>query len=537
VTRHDYQLVAPWYRWPGGKGGRGTAPSVQKYDDSKCVDAFLADPQRSLRFVDEDHVYGLTAVETKIGTGPLKDHRKFLARAKPYRTDTRKLFLATHKRFYLVVFDLRCDAPGFPRAAREGVCEAGLVVRRRSLTKYPAASRTEAEKVLAEITRLQAALLQLERPEAKGRRAKRVLRSRNGHQPLDPQALRLAIEEARKRLKQWADAHGAETVSEGWLSSATDGIGAWQPVEAMPQTLVEHVTPMFPLIPDPRERRHSGRYGTLYFGLLPTASTDHDAGGRARFDDETLYEVRCFVRRHREECRRTAEPNDCGGELSWSRPTRGYQLAPPFDVEGTAHRPVTIKLPDLPMLAAQTLSKPPGSMSPVKMESPPESTLKFTMLLGAPIPAGTGQLTCFWAIPLITIVALFLLNLFMPIVMLLFGLFWMLALKFCLGGLPGFQLDANIVANLSALDEGSAEVDPVALRATLLQGVDTHFGTPESGRKKPSQILEEQMVGSEAIARFQQQLLNPPTKGADPLAAIEWETPVAPGPELVEAVA
>ena len=51
---------------------------------------------------------------------------------------TRKIFLDTHKRFYLVVCQIHCDAPGFPRATREDVCDAGFVVRRRT-TDIPAA--------------------------------------------------------------------------------------------------------------------------------------------------------------------------------------------------------------------------------------------------------------------------------------------------------------------------------------------------------------------------------------------------------------
>src|SRR5213075_307178 len=47
------------------------------------------------------------------------------------KTDVRKLYLATHKRFYLVVCELHCDTIGFPNAARTDACEAGFVVRKR----------------------------------------------------------------------------------------------------------------------------------------------------------------------------------------------------------------------------------------------------------------------------------------------------------------------------------------------------------------------------------------------------------------------
>ena len=54
---------------------------------------------------------------------------------------TRKLFLNTHKRFYLVVCELHCDAPGLPNAQHSDVLEAGFVVRRR-VASVPSPSRT-----------------------------------------------------------------------------------------------------------------------------------------------------------------------------------------------------------------------------------------------------------------------------------------------------------------------------------------------------------------------------------------------------------
>lgn len=545
TVHHDWRLVAPWYRWPRPEGaarrrGRGTAPVIQKYDDSKLVDAFLADPQRSRRYRDdEDRVHRLVPIqlrepETLIGSGPLRGFRRSLATARLVRTDTRKLFLATHKRFYLVVCDLRCDAPGFPRANRDEVCEAGLVVRRR-FVRCPESAREEAHRLLAEITGLQASLMEIDRPEPKRRRRRRVLRSRNGSGPADSDARRLALLEAiaarRRELRRLASKRGAETLAEGWVPSDADGIGAWQPVEARPQAVVEHVTPLFPLVPDPRERRHAGRYGTLYFGVLPTASSDHDPQGNARFDDVRLYHARCFVRRHRPECPKTGEPNDCGGTVFWSEPTEAYRLAAPFDLEGAAHRPITIKLPDLRELAAQALAKPFG-FSPVKMEAPPASSLQFGVAGMLPVAPSIGQLTCFWSIPLITIVALFVLNLFLPIVVMLFGLWWMLLLKFCFGGVPSFSLDVDVAANIASLDEGLPDARINELRAKLKAGLDAQLATPGGGVPPPSARIDSEKLGSKAVAEFQQTLLQPQEAGPDPLAGLEWETPVEPDPEL-----
>jgi hypothetical protein len=562
TPRHDWQLVAPWYRWPRPaqavrRRGRGTPPVIQKYDDSKLVDAFLADPQKSLRYMSEDLVFDLVALTDTIKTGPFQGYRKQFATQVPRRTDTRKLFLGTHKRFYLVVFDLRCDAPGFPRANHEDVCEAGLVVRRPSI-RYPADRRDEARAVLADIAAMQAELTRLERPPAKMRRRK-GLRGRpappglNGSAPEKADARRLqlvtGIAASRRVLAAWRDSAGLRTISEGWIPGGLDNVGEWQPVADEPQTLSEQVTQMFPLIPDPREARHSGHFGTLYFGLLPTASSEVTADGTARFDDTSLYQVRCFVRRHRPECPRTGEADDCGGRVFWSAPTAVYRLAPAFDLEGTAHRPLTIKLPDLKDLAAQTLTKPMGTASPVKMVAPPDSSLDFKSLAGVPFSPSLGSRTCFWCIPLITIVALFLLNLFLPVVVALFSLYWMLLLKFC-SGLPipgGFKIDQSIITNLDSLDDGVAQQlsdqQLGALRDTIAKGIDEQFGTPpprpqnapprqgEKTAKKPSDWIKDEQLGSEAIARLQLQLLNPPAAGPDFVGDLKWEAHVEPDPE------
>jgi hypothetical protein len=530
-----WKLVAPWYRWPlaadGTVGeGRSSRPAIQKYDDSKLVDAFLADPQHSLRYGPQDLVQQLVPLTGTVPSGPMAGKRLTMATIGTAPTDTRKLFLATHKRFYLVACQLHCDAPGFPRAATGDVCEAGMVVRRRSIS-YEEAAEDEASAILKRITALQVQLAGLERP---GRRERRRRRRRgsangNGNLPTGPDREQLLADAASARLELhgWASSAGVEWVYEGWIPSGLEGIGSWQPVEEEPAQIVEQVTPMFPLVPDPREPSHAGHHGTIYFGLLPTASADADQFGGARFDDEALYDVRCFVRRHRPECPRTGDPDDCGGELFWSRPTEPYKLAPPFDLEGTANRPVTIQMPDMKMLAAQAFSKPPGAASPVKVISPPESM---------PTKAGFSiqvPITCFWSIPLITIVAYFLLNLFLGIVVLLFGLWWMLVLKFC--SLPPFAIDAQISAQLSAhvdldLDisvNAQIGVDVAGIHATLMAALDAQLGTVDpphddySGFSKPSEQLDD--VSNQAIAAFSQQLASPPSTGPDFAASLEWE--------------
>ncbi len=57
-----------------------------------------------------------------------------------------------------------------------------------------------------------------------------------------------------------------------------------------------------------------------------------------------------------------------------------------------------------------------------------------------------GSQVCFFCIPLITIVALFVLRIFLPIVVYLFGLWFLLKLKLCIP--PSFSFDAQMAADL-----------------------------------------------------------------------------------------
>ena len=88
--------------------GRGTRPVFQKYDSSDLVNLFLADPQKSLKFLDEDHVQDVTAGAFMF---PILSKVTSTRVASP--SPVRKLFLDVHKRFYLVTCELRCEAAGF----------------------------------------------------------------------------------------------------------------------------------------------------------------------------------------------------------------------------------------------------------------------------------------------------------------------------------------------------------------------------------------------------------------------------------------
>lgn len=106
-SRHPWLLLGPRYRWPDPDrlaSGRTSAPALQAFASPGFVDEFLREPQRSLRDRSDDHEDG-----------------------------TRKLFLAGHRRFYIVACELHCNAPGLPPVTRDQVCEAGFVIRRHRI--------------------------------------------------------------------------------------------------------------------------------------------------------------------------------------------------------------------------------------------------------------------------------------------------------------------------------------------------------------------------------------------------------------------
>ena len=548
TEHHPWLLVGPWYRWSRqGVPPRETRPELQKYDTPKHVTAFQADPQLSLTYNEDDFVYTTSPlVPPIVASGPLAGKAKRFEKFKRDKTTTRKLFLDTHKRFYLIVCELHCDAPGFPRARRDDVCQAGFVIRRR-YTTYPKSAEKEAAQILKRIGALQIELGKLERKPSAARTIRRWEKlpapGQNGGSNGKHGELTTKLAKERKQLLAWAKQSGAAEAHEGWIASALEGIGSWEVIEEEPQTLLEQSYPLYPLIPHPDDEGNAGQRATLYFGVVPTGSSDADAAGIARYDDEARYEIRCFVRRHREPCPRKPEPNDCNGTLFWSRPSEPYQLAPHFDLTGTANRPLTVQLPDFADLAAQAAAMPPGKANPIKMKQPNNSVLKFSS--DAVPPTGgsvqaTGQV-CSFAIPLITIVAYFLLNLFLPIVVLVFGLWFMLKLKFCIP--PSLEVQAAVTTELDALTKAGISVD-------LSLGVDPklELGIDAAGHTTPGKTVADLQatlasdiaarVGGGAATKAQFDLLsNAPlldletsmtskTQGPDFTANVEFEAHV-----------
>ena len=488
---HPWRLVAPWWRWPRlgepGRSVRATRPALQKYDTSDPVSLFVRDPQRALAYTADDEVHeAIPYPALPAGSKRTRFADHFLR-----STGTRKLFLPRHRRFYLVVCELHCDTPGFPSVARDRVCEAGFVVRRRRLA-FRQEDSGRAADLAREAGSLSAAIARIDRGSTR-----RVLRKRHRVTPAgvfgaaaaagaatasrvdaalgasaagERARLQARVAEVRAELLKWRSEAGAAFVGEAWVPSDADGMGAWQVAGETPDEVVEKVYPLYPLVPDPRAAGHDAAGKTLYFGMIPMTGREVDAAGSARFDDRSRYQVRCFVRRHRCGCPKTGEPNDCGGELVWSEPTEVFQLAPHFDPVGTGNQPVTIQLPDIPVLAATQ-----GARLPVAMVSPEGSSLNFSVVDGEPQPSQPGGFqVCFISIPLITIVATFVLNLFLPIVVFVFNLWFLLGLKLCIP--PSVSLGAGAQAHADIQGELDLAIEAdLDVNVGILAGADLNL--------------------------------------------------------------
>jgi len=369
----------------------------------------------------------------------------------------------------------------------------GFVERHRFMS-FPDAARPFAAKQVKAIVALQAKIAELDetaplRPRAAKRRADKMAKlKREGAFAPQRQELTTQLADARKALDHWKSANGVSAIQQGWFPGEHDRIGAWDLVEDEPQSLQESFYPLYPLVADPNDPQHDATGRTMYFGLIPASSFDADVNGKHRYDDESRYQIRCFVRRHNIGCPRKVDAvPDCEGELVWSLPTAHYQLAPQFDLEGTSNRPITIKMPNLAELAAQAVKRPFGKFSPVKFIQPqglgPQTDGKA--LLGGSM---SGMQICFFSIPLITIIALFVLNIFLPIVVFVFGLWFLLAFKFCIP--PSISLNAGIQAELDVVGSAGIDIDAdfsvdvngtfkttLDINTDLKVGVSTDFAT------------------------------------------------------------
>ncbi|GAB2708173.1 hypothetical protein [Aliiglaciecola aliphaticivorans] len=472
TAEHPWKLVAPWYR-PSSLGGytdsntainRFSAPIIQKYADTNFANNLVDEPQHSLRFNSEDFVQPVSTNPNQVIT-PI-EHAQSLSPL--------KLYLDTHSRFYVVMCELHCDVAGFPQVTRDKVCEAGFVVRRRVPIISPElkdkvntllAQRSQLQNDLNKINiQTKTAQLNEDQDSINISRLFKTNSARlfSGLQSGTTENLTQKLQDISTQLTQMTATGDFKVELQGWLPSDLKGVGNWQATEETPEQLIEQVIPLYPLIADPTKSEHSAHGRTLWFGVIPTSLGDVDGNNNPRFDDSDLYEIRCFVRRHHSQFPRQTNHSDCCGDLIWSQPTESYQIAAHFDLDGTSHRPVNIKLPDLPAIREQVNNAPPGRGANARIIAPPESSLNFAtdnmdMPQGGEPLTRAGQQICFFSIFLFFIVAMFLFRLFLPILLFIFNLWFLLKLKFCIP--PSFQFDAGLVASLDFDGSFGADFD------------------------------------------------------------------------------
>ena len=520
MSGHPYRLVAPWYRWPRYAGDRRDSPPVlQKYETSQLVDLFRGNPQRSLKFTPEDVAEG-----------------------------RRKLFQPAHRRFYLVVCELHCDRPGFPDARGDDVCEAGFVIRRRRVP-VPQELEQEAGRILERIGRRRANLAALgARLEGASRRTSAVAVAHAGKLQKAHEHAQSRLDDLHAQLREFAETNELRERVEGWVPSELESVGSWSHLDGQtPEAGDEAVFRLFRLQGD-AQGPAAARGRSLYFGLVPTGSGDAQADGAPRFEPGRPYELRCFVRRHDPRCPRRPGRRDCCGELVWSEPSESFAFAAHSDLVGTSNRPLTIAMPDANALAAQAAALPFGAGAPLKFASPagalavaPDADGKPVELAPPPFPQ-----ICSFAIPLITIVAQFVLKLFLPVVVLLFGLWLLLRLRFCI--LPSVDLGLDLTAELDLLAggvdlEAGAGIDVDARRAQIAAALDARLeGAQYPGAAPGARMAAEYALGPLVQLTAEQQLgpLDarvaalqpdaPATEDAGPnsaLAPLVWEAEVA----------
>ena len=503
----DWRLVGPWYRWarPGlPEDGRVSRPAIQMFAGDDFISDFLAQPQRSLKFdplIDVVNGYHLAsaapggtlagkfaslfAVNAQ-GRPAAAGEPRFRARLAP--GSLRKLYQPTHDRHYLVCCELHCEQPGFPRVDRRQVCQAGFVIRRRRSVLPPQLAAATIKAQTDPVRAAEADLLDLvqlaataEDPasspalagNARARQQKLVTEAGLADWSALLALRRAEADRLRSALDAWYREQGVRVDIEGWFPSdrnGRNGPGEWRLLDepacaADPAISGEAVQPLFALVPDPREPDHDAAGRTLYYGTIPTTSLAHDARGAPRLDDRNTYEIRCFVRDHHAAPARAGKQPDCCGPVVWSAPTEAFRLAAPFDVLGSANRPVTIKMPDLRELAAQAAARPRGSLSPVRFVQP-QHLSPSVKDKGASGGNMGGEAICSFSIPLITIIALFVLNLFLPIVVFIFQLWFLLVFRFCIP--PQIKFSADVDAALAATPPG---VDLDADFAVAVSGI------------------------------------------------------------------
>jgi hypothetical protein len=425
-------LRAPWYALVRGGLTRfdpeALQPTLQKYDLPDFVERLLRDPRDSLRFGREDR-WSFSAPITPQQATTIRE--RFAGR-RTIGTPLRKLYLPSHQRYYAVTVELFCDIEGLPRPGVRDDVTVEFVVRRLSVVA--GGEKEKVQKLAVALAKLYADRDVPEPPTNDSKVSFDGIGSQAGEDVIGFGSTIMADLAA-------IEAHDPGLVAaaklrrlvEGWYIDA-QGIGSWQPVPIQPGDPIpagtEERLPMWQL-PASAAQCDTAHTRSLWFGLIPTTSGDLDFAGQPKLSERHLYHIQCIA---------TKQPGPgrehCPPLVRESAPTQPYRLAAFFDPAGTAQRKVRVRLPDLNALMADAAnpSRPQGGG--IEFERPPGSQLPMQKFATIPDTAGAkpeGDTSefCTFAIELITIVASFVLALFMPVVILVFQLWWMLLLKFC----------------------------------------------------------------------------------------------------------
>jgi hypothetical protein len=467
VSGTGFQLRAPWYVRERGAGltlrsPRARRPVLQMYDAADFVDRLLEDPADSLRFGADDR----WSYPVPVTPDPADRTRTRLATSRLLRSHLRKLYQPMHDRFYVVVVEVFCDSPGLPRAGSHDDLSVAFRMRRMhtTVTGKRRPSRRLARDLVVELAAAKDVVVD---PDE-----------------LDPdcvdvwwadRAWRRAFAEDHKEQLDVLDVHADH---QQWLVSSRGG--RWRtldddtdPVRAGEREETHRMWRLPPRVKDAGCDAAATR--SLWFGVVPTFSSEHwrPPGTKARqlpkLDDQAIYEIECVLTQQRPPAQAHCPPR------TWvSAPTEPFRLAAPMDPDGTKNRTTTLTLPDLRRLAARAGQRQgPGG---VQVRTPPQSQLVVNPFKGIPDSGagrvGAGGGTCTFALELFFIVAFFLFLLFLPIVVLAFQLWWMLALRFCIPPRVGFKIAADFLATGKLL----ADLD-----AAKRLEVDVAMGTDFTG--------------------------------------------------------
>jgi hypothetical protein len=406
---HEYALLTPWYVIGRSLqlqqlALRPRRPFLQKYDSPEFVRQIMTDATVSLPFVETDQ--WATPIPIPLARRQAATGKAKLVTHSLQRSNLTKLYQPSHNRFYTLTTELFCEEPGLPRPSRTDGVEVGFVMRR--ILFKTSLTTTQIRKFLQD-------------------RGPTDITPVTDHDLGDVFGAQLGGHPTEAGLVQ------VQRVVEAWTVDAS-GRGSWRELDdkdnkADHNQLVHGGDPEQTMsmwrIPARASDCATAATRSLWFGVVPTFSSEHAANGSPKLDDNAIYELRCFVRRLP-----AAGHEDCPQPVWWSDVSESFRLASFFDPEGTRNRTATIKMPDLRTLASQAGLPPSGG---VAFETPPGSNLKFDA--DGKIPTGgsvgsDGEI-CLFSIELLTIVAKFVFSIFLPIVTFVFQLWWMLLLRFC----------------------------------------------------------------------------------------------------------